>query len=85
MRCYFSIIYKLTKKLNSLTMLSLGTRITKAGLELVMVQWGLDTGLSTLSELESALGLGGGSSGASSSPAEDLEDGQKPSAISTKQ
>lgn len=60
--------------------------MTKAGLEVVMVQWGLVTaGLSRLPELESALGLGGGSSGAGSSPAEDLEDGQKLSAISTKQ
>ena len=66
-------------------MLSLGTRMTKAGLEVFMVQWGLVAGLSRLPELESALGLGGGSSGAVSSPAEDLEDGQKLSAISTKQ
>ena len=66
-------------------MLSFGTRITKQGLELVMVQWGLVAGLSRLPELESALGLGGGSSGAGSRPAEDLDDGEKPSAISTKQ
>ena len=50
-----------------------------------MVQCGLMAGLSRLPELESALGLGGGSEGDGSRPAEDLEDGQKPSAISTKQ
>ena len=66
-------------------MLSLGTRMMKAGLEVFMVQCGLMAGLSRLPELESALGLGGGSEGDGSRPAEDLEDGQKPSAISTKQ
>ena len=78
----------LTKKLNNLTMLSLGTLIMKAGLELVRVQCLVPVagaGLSRLPELESgALGLAGASSG-SSKPAEDLDEGEKPSATSTKQ
>ena len=78
------LIGDLTKKLNNLTMLSLGTLIMKAGLELVRVQC-LGAGLSRLPELESgALGLAGASSG-SSKPAEDLDEGEKPSATSTKQ